>query len=79
MTVGDKLIKLSLPIGFVKSADKIEQITLFDLSGKMLMQQNYSAGKNEVKLSLQQFADGLYFMQVKSDRAVRTAKVVIQH
>jgi hypothetical protein len=63
----------------VESVEKIKQVILFDIAGKALMQQNYDAGKNSVKLSVLPFSDGMYYLQMKSDRLLRTTKMVIQH
>ncbi|HKR07193.1 MAG TPA: T9SS type A sorting domain-containing protein [Bacteroidia bacterium] len=63
----------------IESAEKIKQMTLFDTAGKMLMQQNYNAGRNSVRLSFHSLADGMYYLQMKHDGMLYTTKVVIQH
>ncbi|MEO8148931.1 MAG: T9SS type A sorting domain-containing protein [Bacteroidia bacterium] len=63
---------------FIQSNDKIKQVTLYDITGEVIMQQQFDDNRNFVKLATTLYANGVYYLQVKSEKMLQT-KIVIQH
>ena len=63
----------------IESSQNIQQVILYDIAGKILVEQKYDANKTSVKLSLEPFTGGIYYLQVKSNGSLRTGKLVIRH
>ena len=63
----------------IESADKIKEITLTDITGKVLLNKNYDDGRNSIQFSVLPFTNGTYFLQMKTNNEVRTVKVLVQH
>jgi len=58
----------------IRSATQLEEVRLFDLSGKELLQLPVAA--LEVELDLQQFANGVYILQLQTASGISTHQVV---
>jgi hypothetical protein len=69
---GSELI-LDLPAGFVSEADMV----LYSPQGKMILSENIDPHNGQVKIEVQDFSAGLYFLQVRTQDAERTFKVQV--
>lgn len=57
------------------SKDKIEEIRLYDMTGRELMK-NLSNPSNQIKLDVSKLPSGIYVAVIKTNRAVETAKIL---
>ena len=62
----------------IKSNNKIESITITDLSGKLIQQVNTIDTSDFYQLNTAHLANGFYLIQVKTDVGISTGKLVIQ-
>jgi len=64
------------------NADKEENysLKLMDVTGRMVMNENYSSveGENHLELNLASLAKGIYFIQLQNGEAVLQSKIVVQ-
>jgi len=62
----------------IKSNNKIESITITDLSGKLIQQVNTIDTSDFYQLNTAHLVNGFYFIQVKTDVGISTEKLIIQ-
>jgi beta-glucanase (GH16 family) len=61
---------------FIKSAENIENVTIYNAIGKKVLQQNYTS--NTVKVNLGAFIKGMYFVKIYSLGKVNMKKIIIE-
>jgi hypothetical protein len=61
------------------SAAKNAQVLVTDNAGRVVARVDNTMGRNLVPLNLAQFANGVYFVQVKREGKVYTGKVIVRH
>jgi len=61
----------------VNAAERIQQIEVYDLTGKQIFLQNYDGFDNEIHLSVSQFNSGIYMVNVIFDDNKRTVEKFI--
>ncbi len=68
----------SLNISFEASVSETIQINLIDVTGKILDNQTYRMlnGSNNLTLDLQDFATGIYFLQLKQGNKIQIQKII---
>lgn len=66
------LVKMDLPI---KTGDKIE---LLSMDGKILLENNLSAGDELVEINVSNFTAGIYIMQLTMNQGVVSKRVVVK-
>jgi len=54
------------------------RILLKNLTGKILLQQNFPAPSNAVTLDISTLSNGLYLVEVHTDVSVATEKIIVQ-
>ncbi|WP_298516322.1 Calx-beta domain-containing protein [uncultured Kordia sp.] len=59
---------------FIEGNSAIKSIEIYDIQGSMLMQESYNS-KN-INLNMSNQAAGIYFIKIKTDKGVKTEKVV---
>jgi hypothetical protein len=63
-----------LPAG--QAGLRIEKIELYDLIGEKVFQSNISNPISQISVNIRQLPSGIYFVTVKTDKGIRTAKFV---
>jgi hypothetical protein len=58
----------------VSSNNIIENVTVFDLNGKIMVSNNQPNGK----INVESLSSGIYFVQVKSDNIISTEKLIVK-
>jgi len=56
----------------------VQKIIIKDLTGKILLQQNFPAPSNAVTLDVSTLSNGLYLVEVHTDVSVATEKIIVQ-
>jgi len=59
--------------------EMIREITLLDLTGKMIMHHEYNSEMNNISLSTKAFNEGIYMLQIAGDKSTQMIKLVIQN
>ncbi len=65
-------VKIDLPIN---SGDKIQ---LYSIDGKVLLEKNLNDGDELIEMNVENFANGIYIMQLTVNQGVVTKRVIIQ-
>lgn len=65
-----------LVVEFKNTVPKNSTISLFDLSGKLLAEENIK--DSQTKMHVQNFAEGLYFVKIQSPYKTENFKIIIQ-
>ncbi len=56
----------------------VQSILIKDLTGKILLQQSFSASSNSVTLDVSALSDGLYLCEIHTNVSVATEKIIVQ-
>lgn len=62
----------------IEAAQEIMEIKLKDVSGRMIVRENYPTGKRSAEFDISSLAKGLYFITLKMNLGVLTKKLIIQ-
>ncbi|GIV28637.1 MAG: hypothetical protein KatS3mg027_2451 [Bacteroidia bacterium] len=57
---------------------RIQSIRIKDLTGKILLQENFSTASNTITLDISTLSNGLYLCEVHTEHSVVTEKIVVQ-
>ncbi|GIV28649.1 MAG: hypothetical protein KatS3mg027_2463 [Bacteroidia bacterium] len=57
---------------------RIQRIRIKDLTGKILLQENFSAASNTATLDVSTLSNGLYLCEIHTNNSVVTEKIVVQ-
>jgi len=63
----------------IQSGEMIREITLFNLTGEVIVHRIYDTNLNFVLLPCLPLQDGVYWLQMVSDMSVQVIKLLIQH
>jgi hypothetical protein len=64
---------------FVQSPEKINQITLFDAIGKVVLMQKYNGSETSLRINLSSVGDGIYYLQLNEGDLKYKKKLVVIH
>ena len=59
----------------IKSINNLTSVTIFDNNGRLL-QTDQSIESNEYETNLDQFSNGIYFIEIVSDKEVSRQKII---
>jgi len=62
----------------IKDRNKNHTISIFDPLGREVLKKEIVSGKQDLKLSVEQFTTGTYFVKISSENASITKKLIIK-
>lgn len=66
-----------LHVDLTQSAEHINQIRILNSMGQMIAMQNISNNESFITIPLEQYANGIYFVQLFSETGISTKKIII--
>jgi len=79
-SLNDEVLFFPNPVSeilYIKSPYSINEIEVFDITGKKL-KQSYYFEDNNYRVNISDLADGMYFINVKTSRGFVTRKIIKQ-
>lgn len=67
----------NVTVSLINSKDGIQNVILYDVNGKIVLEQNVKSNVKTLFLNTQHLPDGFYFVRVSSENEIFNSKLVI--
>ncbi|HYV94419.1 MAG TPA: T9SS type A sorting domain-containing protein [Chitinophagales bacterium] len=70
----------NITVSFYSAQDEVVEISIFDLTGRLVQQQREEAtsGSNQISYNIESLSDGTYIVQVKNSNGIFTSKFIAE-